>query len=172
VLTLALQYATHRSGAVKIENATGIQLLGNSFAHVGGNAVFLSNSVRNSTVSRNMFQWLGTSGVAVQGKTGGAMMDGRDGEMLMAAHGAAADNGVRLPKHNLVSNNVFADYGIWDKQSACYHKALAPGNMFMNNVCFNSSRHGVNFQDGFGGGGIAEGNLVSASTCICLPFVL
>jgi hypothetical protein len=153
-------YATHRSGAVKIENATGVKLLACSFMHIGGNAVFLSNSVRNSTVSRNLFQWLGTSGVAVQGKTGGAMMDGRDGEMLMAMHGPAADNGVRLPKHNLVENNVFADYGIWDKQSACYHKALAPGNMFKNNVCFNSSRHGVNFQDGFGGGGIAEGNVM------------
>ena len=59
-----------------------------------------------------------------------------------------------------VSNNVFADYGIWDKQSACFHKALAPGNRFLNNVCFNASRHGVNFQDGFGGGGIAEGNVM------------
>ena len=77
----------------------------------------------------------------------------------MAAHGTTVDNGVRLPKDNLVSHNIFANYGVWDKQSACYHKALAPGNMFLNNVGFNSSRHGVNFQDGFGGGGIAEGNL-------------
>ena len=38
-------------------------------------------------------------------------------------------------------------------------QALAPGNLFLNNVCFNASRHGVNFQDGFGGGGIAEGNV-------------
>ena len=99
----------------------------------------------------------------------------------MCFQGPSADNGVRLPQGNLVSNNVFADYGIWDKQSACYHKALAPGNMFLNNICFNSSRHGVNFQvspqgclrcmgqfltdcvrlqDGMGGGGIAEGNLM------------
>jgi hypothetical protein len=74
------------------------------------------------------------------------MMDGRDGEAMMKAHGPAADNGVRLPSNNLVCNNVFADYGVWDKQSACFHKALAPGNTFKNNVCFNASRHGVNFQ--------------------------
>lgn len=79
---------------------------------------------------------------------------------MVASKGPSADNGVRLPKDNLVSHNVFADYGIWDKQSACYHKALAPGNVFLNNVCFNSSRHGVNFQDGMGGGGIAEGNVM------------
>ena len=69
------------------------------------------------------------------------------------------DNGVRLPQGTLVSHNVFADYGVWDKQSACYHKALAPNNAFRNNVCFNSSRHAVNFQDGMGGGGVAEGNV-------------
>jgi len=110
-------------------------------------------------VTANLFRWLGTSGVAVQGKTGIAMMDGRDGERMMAMHDPDADNGVRLPTYNLVSHNIFADYGVWDKQSACYHKALAPNNMFLNNVCFNSSRHGVNFQDGFGGGGVAEGNV-------------
>ena len=152
-------YATHRSGAVKVENATGLSFVGNDFQWVGGNGIFLSNSVRNTTVSANLFQFIGTSGVAVQGKTGIAMMDGRDGERMMAAHGAGADNGVRLPTYNLVAHNVFADFGVWDKQSACYHKALAPNNIFLNNVCFNASRHGVNFQDGFGGGGVAEGNV-------------
>ena len=153
-------YATHRSAAVKIENATGVVLTGNVFRWIGGNAVMLSASVRDVNVTANLFRWLGTSGVALQGKTGIAMMDGRDGERMAAAHGPAADNGVRLPTNNVVANNVFADYGIWDKQSACYHKALAPNNLFLNNVCFNSSRHGVNFQDGFGGGGVAEGNVM------------
>lgn len=153
-------YATHRSAAIKLENASGVVLSGNNLQWVGGNGVFLSASVRNVTVEANMFRWLGTSGVAIQGKTGAAMMDGRDGEAMAAAHGRDADNGVRLPKDNRVANNIFADYGIWDKQSACYHKALAPGNVFQNNVCFNASRHGVNFQDGMGGGGIAEGNVM------------
>ena len=140
-------YSTHRSGAVKIENATGVQLIANDFEWIGGNAVFLSNSVRNSSVTANSFRWLGTSGVAVQGKTGAAMMDGRDGEAMAAmTHGSAMDNGVRLPMGNTISHNVFADLGIWDKQSACFHKALAPNNTFLNNACFNTSRHAVNFQ--------------------------
>jgi hypothetical protein len=159
-------YSTHRAGAILVENATGLIFAGNVFQWIGGNAVFLSVSSRNTTVIANLFQWLGTSGVAVQGATGKAMMDGRDGEAMMASHGPAADNGVRLPRHNLVSHNVFLSYGIWDKQSACYHKALAPGNSFVNNICFNSSRHAVNFQDNFqdnvdgGGGSVVEGNLL------------
>ena len=72
---------------------------------------------------------------------------------------SAADNGVRLPKHNAVTFNVFHDYGVWDKQSAAYHKALAPGNAFSWNIVFNASRHGVNFQDSMGGGGVVDGNV-------------
>jgi len=32
------------------------------------------------------------------------------------------DNGVRLPKNNVVHHNVFGNYGVWDKQSAAFHK--------------------------------------------------
>lgn len=106
-------YATHRSGAIKIENATALTISDNTFTWVGGNAVVLSASVRNVTVTANLFRYLGTSGVAVQGKTGAALMDGRDGEAMMAAHGPKADNGVRLPRDNVVSHNMFIDYGVW-----------------------------------------------------------
>lgn len=152
-------YSTHRSGAMKVENASGLAFRGNNFSWIGGNGVVLSASVRGVNVTSSIFRFLGTSGVVVQGKTGDAMMDGRDGERMATAHGPAADNGVRYPTGNLVVGNLFADYGIWDKQSACYHKALAPDNIFRNNVCFNASRHGVNFQDGVGGS-IAEGNVM------------
>jgi hypothetical protein len=112
-------YATHRSGALKIENASGVQLIASDFSWIGGNAVFLSNSVRNCSVVANAFRWLGTSGVAVQGKTGSAMMDGRDGEAMAAAHGPAADNGVRLPIGNVVKHNIFAGVLVRLSMSLC-----------------------------------------------------
>ena len=147
------------SGAILLENTTAISIEHCRLRHIGGNAIFLSNSVEDTVIKSNDFSFLGTSGVAIVGKTGAAMMDARDGEWLVAKHGLAADNGVRLPKNNTVSHNIFSDYGIWDKQSCCYHKALAPGNVFLNNVCFNASRHAVNFQDSMGGRGVVEGNL-------------
>lgn len=166
-------YAVHRGGAIFAENASMLEFVGNKIEHIGGNGVFLSNSVRNVTVRENTFSFLGTSGVSLVGRTGGAMMDARDGEAMAAASisgsstntsekstaGASADNLVRFPKDNTVEHNIFHDYGIWDKQSAAFHKALAPGNRFSNNVCFNSSRHGVNFQDSMGGAGVVSGNL-------------
>ena len=159
-------YAVARSGAIFAENASALAVSGCDLAHLGGNGVVLSNSVRNVTITRNHFQFLGTSGVVLIGRTGRALMDARDGEAMVAAAAAAgaidpsaADNGVRLPKHNAVTFNIFHDYGIWDKQSAAYHKALAPGNEFSWNVVFNASRHGVNFQDSMGGGGVVDGNV-------------
>ena len=53
-----------------------------------------------------------------------------------------------------------------DKQSACFHKALAPNNTFLNNVCFNTSRHAVNFQDGFGGGASRASSLCSVEELV------
>eukprot|EP00756_Hemistasia_phaeocysticola_P061759 Hpha_TRINITY_DN5172_c0_g1::TRINITY_DN5172_c0_g1_i1::g.193094::m.193094 len=155
-------YAVHRAGAITAENVTDVRIDGNTFEHIGGNAVFFSNSVHGAAVRTNLFRFLGTSGVSVVGRTGAAMLDARDGEAMMAQHGGdpAYDNGVRLPRDVLVEHNVFTDYGVWDKQSACFHKALAPGNItFRNNVCFNSSRHAINFQDSLGGGAVVEGNL-------------
>lgn len=139
-------YAVARSGAVVAENASAIVFRGNDFEWIGGNGVVLSASSKNVTIAENHFRFLGTSGVVLVGRTGAAMMDARDGEELAAAHGAAADNGVRLPANNVVSRNMFMDFGIWDKQSAAFHKALAPGNVFEHNVVFNGPRHGVNFQ--------------------------
>jgi hypothetical protein len=140
-------YAITRSAAIFAENASHLRIEGNTLTHIGGNAVFLSNSVNNVSVRRNRLSYLGSSGVLLVGRTGAAMMDARDGELMAAkaAPGstAAHDNGVRLPKNNIISHNVISDYGVWDKQSAAYHKALAPGNSFSHNVVFNCSRHGV-----------------------------
>ena len=62
---------------------------------------------------QNRFSFIGTSGVSVVGRTGHAMMDARDGEAMVAAAGGntSVDNGVRLPKDNVITHNVFSDYG-------------------------------------------------------------
>ena len=114
--------AVTRGGAVFAENASSLLLQGNNLLHIGGNGIFLSNSVANVSILDNRLSYLGTSGVSIVGRTGKSMMDARDGEAMLAAGGT--DNGVRLPKHNLVSGNVISDYGVWDKQSAAFHKAL------------------------------------------------
>ena len=115
-------YAIARSGAVFAENVTSINFEDNTMQYLGGNGIFLSNSARNVSILRNRLSFLGSSAVLVVGHTGHAMMDARDGEALAAMHGDEADNGVRLPRYNVVSGNVISDFGVWDKQSAAFHK--------------------------------------------------
>ena len=82
-------YAVTRSGAIFAENASALAVSGCDLEHIGGNGVVLSNSVRNVTITRNHFQFLGTSGVLIIGRTGRALMDARDGEAMVAAAAAA-----------------------------------------------------------------------------------
>ena len=84
------------------ENASSLQIVGNTIEHVGGNGVFLSNSVDNVTVSENYFRFLGTSGVLLAGRTGAAMMDGtRKGRTVHRAAVIALISSTHLHLHVL-----------------------------------------------------------------------
>lgn len=96
-------YAIHRGGVIFMENVSQVSVTSNVIQNAGGNGVFLSNAVSDIVVSSNHMQFIGSSAVSVVGKTGAAMMDARDGECLAAA--GFRDNGVRLPKNVMVSNN-------------------------------------------------------------------
>jgi hypothetical protein len=78
-----------------MENTTDVKIIGCDFSHIGGNAVFLSNSVSNSVLSSNMFEYLGTSGVAVQGARN------REVSLSRVSHPAP------LKKHTLLKERHF-----------------------------------------------------------------
>merc|ERR1712137_814088 len=63
-------YAVARSAAVFMENAPSLEIRGCDLHDLGGNGVFLSNSVHGVVIRENHFQRLGTSGVLVVGRTG------------------------------------------------------------------------------------------------------
>ena len=46
-------------------------------------------------------------------------------------------------------------------QVACYFQAVAGRNTVADNVCYNGPRAGLNFNDGFLGGNVVEGNLIA-----------
>ena len=58
-------YAIHRGAAIYAENASALSFADNTMRHLGGNAIFLSNAVSGVSIERNMFQFLGTSGVCL-----------------------------------------------------------------------------------------------------------
>ena len=50
--------------------------------------------------------------------------------------------------------------GVNMKQTSCYFRALAPANTIRENICYTGPRAGVNWNDGFMGGDVLEGNVI------------
>lgn len=137
-------WSIHRGGAIFVDGAENIVIMNNTFDQVGGNGIFLSNYVKNCTVSNNEFQFTGDSAIASVGSS--STID------------ATTTNA--YPSGNLISNNHMHDIGVFGKQTSCYFQSLACGNSLVDNVCYNGPRAGFNFNDGFGGMNHLEGNLI------------
>ena len=136
-------WSIHRGGTVFVQGASYINITHNVFDQTGGNGLMLSEHVRNSSVAWNEFRWTGDSAIASVGRT--AMIDG------MRA---------TFPAGNVISNNHIHDIGVYGKQISCYFQSLSCGNTLLDNVCYNGPRAGINFNDGFGGANLLQGNLI------------
>ena len=136
-------WSIHRRASVFLEGATEISVNNNTFIAVGGNAIFLSDFVRNCSVTFNEITLSGDSAVVAVGRSG--MIDGMQ---------------PTYPASNTISNNHIHDFGMYGKQVSCFFEALTCGNNFHDNVCYNGPRAGVNFNDGFGGGTVIRHNLI------------
>ena len=136
-------WSIHRNGALFIEGAEIVTVDNCLFINIGGNALFLSNYIRNAVVSNNEFVWIGDSAIAAIGSS--KLIDGTDGNQ---------------PRGTKVLNNLVREIGLFGKQTAAYVQSIACQTLLEGNVFFNGPRAGINFNDGFGGGNIVTRNLL------------
>jgi len=136
-------WSIHRGGAVFLDGAIRITIERVKFDQVGGNGVFLSNHVVNSSVLDCDFFRTGDTAVAAVGSTRGV-------------NGSAAT----VPTMNTISNNHFDTVGVYTKQTSCYFKAQTYANTIADNICHDGPRAGVNFNDGFMGGDELARNVI------------
>ena len=136
-------WAIHRGGAIFVEGVDGFLLQNCLFFSPGGNAVFLSNYIRNTVVEGSEFVYTGDSAIAAAGSTD--LIDGTLGNQ---------------PRGTKIVNNLAHEIGIWGKETSAYFQSLACETTLMGNVFFNGPRAGVNFNDGFGGGNLFKKNLI------------
>ena len=136
-------WAIHRGGAVFVEGVDGFLLQNCLFFSPGGNAVFLSNYVRNAVIEGNEFVYVGDSAIAAVGTA--ELIDGTLGNQ---------------PRGTRILSNLVHEVGIWGKETSAYFQGLACQTVLRGNVFFNGPRAGVNFNDGFGGGNLLENNLI------------
>jgi len=139
-------WSIHRGASVFADGAVDITIRGCHFDQVDGNGVFLSRYVRNSSIVDNDFSAVGDSAILLVGASG--------------HHRTNQAGSVEYPAYNLIEGNHINTVGVWGKQTAGYFKSVARANIVRNNVFHDGPRSGVNFNDGFAGGALLEGNLL------------
>jgi hypothetical protein len=149
-------WSIHRGGTVFVEGVHGLTIQQCLFDSPGGNALFLSNYVRNATIEGNEFKYTGDSAIAVVGST--ELIDGTNGNQ---------------PRGTKIVNNLMHEIGIYGKQTSPYFQSLACQTEFNGNILFNGPRDGLNFDDNFGGGNVLQNNIafnMVRETQDCGPF--
>ena len=132
-----------------------VAVTGCAFVRTDSNAVLLSGYNRNATVDDTEFAWLGMSAVALMGDT--AEDDATGGTQ---------------PWGTVVSNSVFRELGIVEKQSSAVFLGRACLARVEANVMFNGPRAFINFNDGLGvraPGSRASLDSPLPARCVALP---
>eukprot|EP01064_Diplonema_japonicum_P023540 TRINITY_DN33976_c0_g1_i1.p1 TRINITY_DN33976_c0_g1~~TRINITY_DN33976_c0_g1_i1.p1 ORF type:complete len:779 (+),score=205.51 TRINITY_DN33976_c0_g1_i1:45-2339(+) len=136
-------WSVHRGAALFVDGAERVTIDSVGFDQLGGNAVFFSNYVKHSAVTNSNFWRTGDSAFLVVGSTK-----------------LALGNTDSIPEYNTFSGNLIDTVGFYMKQTSCFFKGVTHANVIENNVCYNGPRAGFNFNDGFMGGDLLQGNLV------------
>ena len=146
-------WSLERRGAVFVENTRNTVLSDVVIDKVDGHGVMISGMNRNTTVKDCSISFTGGSGIASWGRTDGEL--GLDGFTALKGW---------YPDGNNILRNVIREVGHFEKQNSFYVQAKTARSVIKDNVMFNGPRAGINFNDGFTGGDVMEGNLVF-NTC-------
>ena len=103
----------------------------------------LSNNVQDSAIVGNEFVHIGDSAIATLGSS----------DRIFAT-------APTYPNNILIKGNHIREVGVYGKQTSCYFQAVAANVSFVDNLCYNGPRAGLNYNDGHGGNNVVEGNLV------------
>eukprot|EP00040_Diaphanoeca_grandis_P030936 m.183931 g.183931 ORF g.183931 m.183931 type:complete len:1001 (+) comp32172_c0_seq1:207-3209(+) len=139
-------WSLHRGGAVFVDAAVLVSIVGCTFDQVDGNGVFLSRYVRNASVDANNFFAIGETAILVVGAAG--------------KHRTNLGDTNEYPAFNVIERNFVDTVGVWVKQAAAYFKSITRENILRSNIFMNGPRAAVNFNDGGMGGEVMERNLL------------
>eukprot|EP00039_Didymoeca_costata_P009697 m.129188 g.129188 ORF g.129188 m.129188 type:complete len:900 (+) comp14573_c0_seq3:288-2987(+) len=139
-------YRIFWGGSVFIQNARNVEIVGNSFQDIGGQALFLSGYVADSMIQNNHFVRIGESAVLSAG--------------IINPQDPSNGTSMTTPRRNVFKQNHIHRIGMYGKQSAGFFQSLSCGNSYIQNVIYDGPRHGFSYNDHYGGGALATENLV------------
>ena len=106
-------WSLERSAVVFVEGSERVNIEGNVFERVDGNAIILSAYNRNATIEYNEFAWIGATAIAFWGNTEASA--GADA-VMPEGYGSDGTSG-NQPRHNTVAFNYCRELGVSEKQS-------------------------------------------------------
>jgi hypothetical protein len=110
-------WSIHRGATVFVQDSSGVNISGCVFNQTGGNAIFLSNNVTDSSITHSEFVHIGDSAIATVGKTD-------------RIFGTAAT----YPDRILIANNHIREIGVYGKQTSCLFVAISANVKFLDNL--------------------------------------
>ena len=143
--------------AVVAEGTVGLTFEHCKFERLDGSAILLRGRHRGTRIQRNEFSFLGASGVTAWGRTG--RRDPSDGSTIDGWDGTTGEQ----PRGVTFVENIVHEIGHYQKQSSAWFQAQSCLNNISANLLYNGPRALINWNDGFGGGSVVEGNV--RATC-------
>ncbi|GAB5362564.1 hypothetical protein AAMO2058_000808200 [Amorphochlora amoebiformis] len=146
-------WALGKTASIEAEGVEGLVIEGCDFRQLDGNAVLIHGYARDVSIVENRFDEIGGSIISQLGYTKGAPEEAGFG---MGPDGTSGEQ----PRGTRIEYNFATRCGLFEKQSSFYFQAKSCQNLVRNNIFFHGPRAGINFNDGFGGGSLVEGNLL------------
>lgn len=154
-------WTVYRSGAILLDGTENILIEDNVFQDLGGNAIFVSNYNRNTTIKGNLIEEIGGSAISFVGNPDAVRSPSFNYHEFVpeveidTIPGPKTEN---YPANSLVVDNLIRNIGTIEKQVAGVQIEMAMDLHIVHNTIYNVPRAGINIGDGAWGGHIIEYN--------------
>jgi hypothetical protein len=150
-----------REGAIYLERTEDVQIEGNEFSELGGNAVFVSGYNRRAKIAHNHIHDIAGGGIDFVGRPDAVRSPSFRYEDFVALEkmdriaGPKSDN---YPGDSSAEDNLIHAIGSIEKQVAGVEISMAKNIRVAHNSIYDVPRAGINIGDGAWGGHVIEFN--------------
>ncbi|MBM1105158.1 PDZ domain-containing protein [Aurantibacter crassamenti] len=158
---LRSDWTIYRGAALFIEGTESVSVTDCEFVNLGGNAIFVSDYNRNTTISGNHIHECGATAISFVGNPNAVRSPSFQYAEFVALKDmdtvvGPANN--RYPKECIADNNLIYRIGRLEKQTAGVEISMAMNITVSNNSIYEVPRAGINVSEGTWGGHIIEYN--------------
>lgn len=158
---LRSDWTVYRGGAVVFEGTEHCSLTDCYLHDLGGNAIFLSNYNRNSTISGSHFTRIGASAICFVGDPDAVRSPSFEYNEFVPAGKLDRTPGPKtnnFPSHCVVHDNLIHSIGLFEKQITGIELSMCQYVTVSHNSIYDTPRAGINISEGTWGGHIIEYN--------------